>query len=90
MRERLAALTREEVNRVIRAHLSGQNLHVVAITKDAAGFRDALVSDAPSPITYDAPKPREVLAEDKIISVLKLGIRPEAVRITKVEDVFAR
>jgi zinc protease len=90
MRERLKALTLDEVNRAVRAHFSATDLHVVAITKDAAGLRDRLVSDAFSPISYDAPKPDEVLAEDKMIGSLKLNIRPEAVTITPVDQVFAR
>ena len=60
------------------------------ITKDAQALRDALVSDAPSTVTYDAEKPPELLAEDKVIGARKLGIRSEAVRITPVEEVFAR
>jgi zinc protease len=62
----------------------------VIITKDAQALRDALVADAPSSIAYDAPKPAEVLEEDKVIGARKLGIRAENVRITPVTDVFAR
>ena len=39
---------------------------------------------------YDAPKPPDVLEEDKIISTIKLNIKPENVRITPVDAVFAR
>jgi zinc protease len=48
------------------------------------------VSDAFSPIRYDAPKPPELLEEDKVIGALKLGIAPENVTVTRVEEVFAR
>jgi zinc protease len=90
MREQLSSLTLDDVNRAVRKHLSAANLHVVAVTKDAAGLRDRLVADEFSPITYDAPKPEDVLAEDKVIGALKLHIRPEAVTITPVDQVFAR
>ena len=90
MRDRLSKLTVDDVNRAVRQHLSGENLHVVFITKDAGGLRDALVKDAFSPITYDAPKPQDVLDEDKVIGSLKLNIRPDAVTITRVDDVFER
>jgi zinc protease len=90
MREALAKLTRDEVNRAVRRHLSAKDLSVVIIAKDAAALREALVSDAPSTVTYDAAKPPEVLAEDKVIGARKLGVRPDAVRITPVEEVFAR
>jgi zinc protease len=88
MRQRLAALTLADVNRAIRTHLSGTNLHVVIVTKDAAGLRDRLVSDAPSAVAYDAPKPKAITDEDRLIGALKLGIAPGAVTITKAEDVF--
>ena len=90
MRERLAVLTLDEVNRAIRRHLSAKDLSVVIVTRDAEGLRERLVADTPSAITYDEAKPEALLAEDRVIGSRKLGIRPGAVRITAVEDVFAR
>lgn len=89
IRERLAALTREGVNAAIRRHLSARDLSVVIITKDAEGLRDQLLADAPSTIRYDAAKPEDLLAEDRVIGSRKLGLRPESVRITPAEAVFA-
>jgi len=88
MRDRLAKLTPDDVNRAIRRHLSSKDLSVVIITKDAKGLKDKLVSDAFSPIQYDAEKPADLLAEDKVIGARKLGIRAEDVKITPLEDVF--
>jgi zinc protease len=90
MRERLSRLTREDVNRAVRQHLSAKDFSAVIITKDAQALREALVKDAPSTVTYDAEKPPELLAEDKLIGARKLAIRPDAVRVTPVEEVFAR
>ena len=90
MRERLQALTLADVNAAIRRHLSGQDLRVVIVTKDAKGLAEELSSDAPSSTKYDAPKPKELVDEDQVIGALKLGIRPEAITITPVEEVFAR
>ncbi|MGZ6972112.1 MAG: M16 family metallopeptidase, partial [Thermoanaerobaculia bacterium] len=90
MREKLARLTRADVNAAVKKHLQAKDLSVVIITKDAEGLREKLVSDAFSPITYDGEKPKELLDEDKVIGALKLGIRPEAVAITPVEDVFSK
>jgi len=90
MRDHLSKLTRDDVNRAIRQHLSATDLSVVIITKDAQALRDALVADAPSTIAYDAPKPQAVLDEDRVIGARKLGIRAENVRITPVDDVFAK
>jgi zinc protease len=89
MRERLQKLTVADVNAAIKKHLSGANLRVVIIADDAEGLRQRLLSDEPSSVAYDAPKP-ELAAEDKAIGSLKLGLKPEAVKIVAVEDVFAR
>ncbi len=90
MRDGLSKLTAAEVNAAMRRHLSAQNLSVVFITKDAAGLKEKLVSDAFSPISYDAQKPQELLDEDKAIGGMKLGIRPEAVKITPAVQAFAQ
>ena len=57
---------RRQVNAAIRKHLTARDLSVVIITKDAAGLKQALVSDAFSPIKYDGEKPAELLDEDKV------------------------
>ena len=90
MRDGLSKLTVADVNRAIRKHLSAKNLSVVFITKDAAGLKEKLVSDVFSPIKYDATKPAALLAEDQAIGSTRLGIKPEAVRITPVAAAFAQ
>jgi zinc protease len=91
MRDALQKLTLDEVNAAVKKHLSATDLSVVIITKDAQGMQQALVTDAFSPITYDAAdKPRALLDEDKVIGAMKLGITPERVKITPISDVFAK
>lgn len=90
IREKLQTLTLNEVNRVIKKHLNAKNLSVVMVTKDTKGLRQQLLEDGFSAIGYDAPKPQELLDEDKVIGTRKLNIRPEAIRITKLEDVFSK
>ncbi|PYD86093.1 insulinase family protein [Pseudomonas syringae pv. pisi] len=90
MRDALSKLSAADVNTAIKKHLSARNLSVVIITKDAAGLKQALVSDAFSPIKYDANKPQALLDEDQQIGSMKLNIRPEAVTITPAAQVFAR
>ncbi|VXB76148.1 pitrilysin family protein [Massilia sp. 9I] len=89
MRDALAKLTVNDVNAAIKKHLSSKNLSVVIITKDAAGMKDKLVSDAFSPIAYDAKKPQALLDEDQQVGSMKLGIKPEAVKITPAAQAFA-
>lgn len=90
MREKLQKLTVGEVNQAIRRYLSAKDLSFVFITKDAEGLKRQLLSDAFSPIKYDGEKGADLLAEDKVIGALKLNLSPDKVRITPVEDVFAK
>ncbi len=90
MRANLSKLTRADVNAAVKRHLQTKDLTIVMITKDAAGLKEELVSDAFSRITYDGEKPKELLDEDKVIGARKLGIKAEAVTITPVDDVFAK
>jgi len=90
MRDGLSKLTVADVNAAIRKHLSAKDLSVVVITRDAAGLKQALVSDAFSPIKYDAAKPQAVLDEDQVIGNMKLGISAEKVKITPAAQAFAQ
>ena len=90
MRDQLSKLTVDDVNRAVKKHLSAKDLDIVIITKDAEGMKNALVTDAVSTIKYDADKPADLLAEDKVIGALKLNIKPENVTITPVDQVFAK
>ena len=65
-------------------------LSVVIVTKDAVNLKQKLLSDEFSPIQYDGEKPKELLEEDKAIGGLKLQIRPENLKITPVNEVFAQ
>lgn len=90
MRANLQKLTRADVNAAVARYLSAKDLSVVIITKDAAGLRSALLADSPSTIKYDGEKPQTLLDEDKVIGSRKLNLTPERVRITPVEQVFAK
>jgi len=90
IREKLSKLTRDEVNAAIRNHLSARDLTVVIVTKDAEDLKKRLIADEFSPIKYDAEKPKDLLEEDKVIGAWKLHLKPEAVRIVPVEEVFAK
>ena len=89
VRGELAKLTAERVNDAVRRHLSWHNLQVVMIAADPEALREQLPSPQPATITYDGEKPAELLAEDRIVGAYELGLTPERIRITNVEDVFA-
>jgi zinc protease len=88
MRAQLAKLTLADVNNAIQKYLKSESMQVVIITKDAEALRDAIISNRPSPITYNSPKPKEITDEDKVIEQYKVNVRPEDVVIVPVEKVF--
>jgi len=90
VRQALQSLTVQQVNAAITRHLSARDFSAVIITKDAAGLRQALVTDAFSPIRYDGEKPKALLDEDQVIGNLKLGLDQARVKITPIAEVFAK
>ena len=56
--------------------------------EDAAGLRDAILNNKLSPITYNAPKPKEITDEDKVIEAYKIVVKPVEVVIVPVDKVF--
>lgn len=88
MREQLTKLTLDDVNNAIRKYLKSDAMRIVMITKDGAGLREAIISNKPSPITYNSPKPKEITDQDKVIETYKINVKPEDVVIVPVEKVF--
>ncbi|HVF85976.1 MAG TPA: hypothetical protein VM866_00230, partial [Pyrinomonadaceae bacterium] len=88
MREQLSRLTLEDANRVLREHLKTDRMRVVMITKDAQALRNKLIAGEPSPITYNSPKPKEITDEDKVIEAYKIAVKPDAVTIVPVAQIF--
>jgi zinc protease len=86
MREQLAALTVEQLNGAMRRHWSGENLQVIMVAKDAEGLRRELLSDEPTSIEYDSPKPPDIVAEDRIVGAMRLGLTEDRVRITTLVE----
>ena len=88
VREGLANLTLDDVNRVIRENLDLANIQYVYITKDATDLQDRLVSNRESPMTYEADKPQALLDEDAVISTIDLGFSVDDVAIVSSDEVF--
>jgi zinc protease len=88
IRAALKKLTHEDVQKAIRRHLRKDRLRIVAISDNAGDLRQQLLSDAPSPMKYNSPKPGDILEEDKLVSTKKLALKPEQVEIVPVEKVF--
>ena len=88
-KERIATLTRAEVNAAIRRHLKPRHLRIVAVTSDGAAFARAIVEEQPSPIVYPAPMDERTREEDQRIMVHPLGLQ-HGVRVVPPERLFER
>ena len=84
----LAKLTRDDVNRAIRKYLQPRNMEIVVVAQNCAGLKDKFLSGAASPMAYNSPKPEKIIAEDKVIEKLDLGLKAENIQIVPVEKVF--
>jgi zinc protease len=89
-RERLAGMTREEVNQAVAQYLPYGNMEIVFVTDSAQALKDALVHDTPSPIKYPTPKPPAILEEDEKIAAFPISVKAENVRIVPVEQLFVK
>ena len=84
----LAKLTVDDVNAALRKHIRSENIQIVGVAKDTDAITAALTGTAATPITYNSPKPQEVLDEDKIVERWPLQLRKEDVTVVPVDAVF--
>lgn len=91
VQKRLPKISREDVNRAIKTYLNSDNVYIAIVTQDAQSFKDDLVANTPSPISYSNPNmPQKILDEDLVIQTFPLDIKPEKVRIAKASDFFQK
>jgi len=91
VQKRLTKITHEDVNRAIKKYLNFENIYIALITQDAESFKNDLVNNTPSPISYANPNmPKEILEEDKIYQVFHLDVKPENVRIAQAISFFQK
>jgi zinc protease len=89
--EELNNLTVHEVNAAIRKHLQAGNIKIAVVTDNAAGFKEALLGNSPSPITYANPNVDEsILAKDKIVSEYALQVHPDRFHMVPVGQMFEK
>jgi len=90
IQKELSELKIEDVNNAVRKYLNFENIKIVAVTKDAESYKQDLVSNKPSPITYVSPVSRSILEEDKIIQEYRLDAKPEKFKIVPVDLIFEK
>ncbi len=78
----------DDVHRALRQHLKTDRMRIVIVTKNAQVFRDAVVTNQPSPIAYNSPKPAALMEEDKVIQAYRMNVRAEDVVVVPVGRVF--
>jgi zinc protease len=88
IKDGLAKLTRDDVNRAIKKHLQANNLQIAVVAQNCQDLKNKFLSGDPSPMTYNSPKPDDIKAEDKIIEQLKLPLKPATINIIQVDKVF--
>ncbi|MBD1581799.1 M16 family metallopeptidase [Pseudoalteromonas sp. S16_S37] len=88
VREQLASLSVEDVNRVIRDNLQTQNVQYVFVTGDGKDMQQRLADEISSPLSYNSEKPEQLLTEDKKIADYKLNIPSDNIEVLDVKSVF--
>lgn len=84
----LKTMTVADVNRAIRKYISPTNLKVAIVANDGKTLLDAMLSNAPSPISYQSPVPENILSEDTVVSAYPLPVNAEKTKVIPVRQLF--
>jgi zinc protease len=88
LKAQLAKLTLDDVNTAIKHYIRSDRLVIVAVARNAEDLKRQLLSDGPSPMTYNSPKPKEILEEDALVEKWPLALRPGDIRIKPAGEIF--
>lgn len=88
MRGALEKLDAAKVKDVINQRFKDKKLAIAIVTPNAAALKKTLLDGKPPPPSYDAPKPKEILDEDKLIEKLDLGLQDSDVRVIAADQLF--
>jgi zinc protease len=84
----LAKLTATDVNNAIRKHLRADRIQIVGIAKDTDKLAAELTGEAPTPITYNSPKPKDITDEDKVVGRWPLNLKAKDITVVPVAQIF--
>jgi zinc protease len=73
---------------VINRRFKDKKIAIAIVTPNAAELKKILVDGKPTPPTYDAPKPKSITDEDRIIEKLDLGLKDDDVKIVPADKLF--
>ncbi|MFT4923961.1 MAG: zinc protease [Phenylobacterium sp.] len=88
VRDGLAKLTLDDINRVIRDNLQTDNIHYVFVSGDGEDMKKRLVSEQTSGQKYNSEKPQQLLDEDTVIQDYKLNLDGSKVKVKPIKDIF--
>jgi zinc protease len=90
-RARLPTMTKDDVDRAMRKHLSTANLAVVVVGDKVKELAEALSLGRNTPMVYDTKEtPADVLEEDKIIEAYPLPVSPSHLKIVSASSLFEK
>jgi zinc protease len=91
LKARLPKMTKDDVDRAVRKHLSTSKLAVAVVGQNLRALADAFAAGRATPIVYDTKDtPAAVLEEDKVIEAYPLAISPSRTTIVAVKDLFEK
>ena len=91
LKARLPKMTKDDVDRAVRKHLSTANLAVVVVGDKVKALAETLASGKPTPIVYDTKDtPAKIVQEDKIIEAYPLPIAPARIKIVPANSLFEK
>jgi zinc protease len=91
LKARLPTMTKNDVDRAVRKHLSAKNLAVAVVGDQLKALAKALTSGKPTPMVYDTKDtPAEVVEEDKHIESYPLPVSPSHLKIVSANSLFEK
>jgi len=91
LKARLPTMTKADVDRAVRKHLSTKNLSIAVVGDKVKALADALVEGKPTPIVYDTKDtPADVLDEDQIIERYPLDVSASRLKIVSARSLFEK
>jgi zinc protease len=91
LKARLPSMTKEDVDRAVRKHVSTANLAVVVVGDKVKELAEALSAGKPTPMVYDTKDtPADVVKEDKIIGAYPLPVSPSRLKIVSASSLFEK
>ncbi|HTK81194.1 MAG TPA: pitrilysin family protein [Bacteroidota bacterium] len=90
--QELKTMTVEDVNAAIKKYLNPDNIKIAVVVDEGKGqaFLSSMISNAPSPITYQSPVGQSIIDQDKLIQTFPLTINKDKSVVVNAKDLFEK